>query len=146
MDVRVFNPHAQSNGANELRAMYMYVSHENEKRRWYERRITEIELFSFTPLVFSVPGGMVTECGLFYQRLASMISTKRNQSYFQTLNWIRCSISFILLRSSGVLVRLFITLPIDLVISESDLSLLSVHFHSVLNSFYLFCLAVCLTI
>ena len=90
IDVRVFNPHMQSNRANESRAMY--AKHEREKRRLYERRILEIELASFTPLVFSVTGGMTNECDLFYQRLASMISSKCNQSYSQTLNWIRCSI------------------------------------------------------
>ena len=40
IDVRVINPHAQSNRANELRAMY--AKHEKEKRRLYERRILEI--------------------------------------------------------------------------------------------------------
>ncbi len=64
-----------------------------------------MELASFTPLVFSVTGGMANECGMFFQRLASLISTKRNQPYSQTLNWIRCSISFILLRASIQSVR-----------------------------------------
>ena len=119
--------HAQSNRANELRAMY--AEHEKEKRRLYERRILEIELASFTPLVFSVTGGMANECDLFYRRLASMISSKRNQPYSQTLNWIRCSISFILFHSSIQCIRGACSSfhhpahqPIDLVTTESDLN------------------------
>ena len=126
IDVRVFNPHAQSNRANELRAMY--AKHEKEKRiRLYERRILGNELASFTHLVFLVTGGMANECDLFYQRLASMISSKCNQPYSQTLNWIQCSISFILLRSSIQCIRGARSSfhhpahqPIDLVTAESD--------------------------
>ena len=125
--VRVFNPHVQSNRANKLRAMY--AKHEKEKRRLYKRSILEIELASFTPLVFSVTGGMTNECDLFYQRLASMISSKRCQPYSQTLNWIRCIISFILLRSSIQCIsgahssfHHLAHQPIDLVTAEFDLN------------------------
>ena len=67
------NPNAQSNGMGDLKAMYL--KHQKEKKRAYERRVLEIELASFTPLVFSVSGGMANECGMFYKRLASLIST-----------------------------------------------------------------------
>ena len=146
IDVRVFNPHVQSNRANELKVMY--AKHEKEKRiRLYERRILGNELASFTHLVFSVTRGMANECGLFYRRLASMISSKRNQPYSQTLNWIQCSISFILLHSSIQCIRGARSSfhhtahqPIDLVTAESDLNRLSVEFIIIYFFFYCFAL------
>ena len=141
IDVRVLNPHAQSNKKNDLKAMY--EKHEKEKKRSYERRILETELASFTPLVFSVSGGMAGECNLFYQRMASLISAKRNQSYSQTLNWIRCSISFSLLKSSIQCIRGACSSihhpahqPIDLVAVESNLNWI----------YFYFCFLLCLVL
>ena len=51
----------------------------------------------FTPLVMSVTGGMGKAATTFYKKLASMISEKSNTEYS---NWIRCKLSFALLRAS----------------------------------------------
>ena len=103
VDVRVFNPFAPSNKNQCIKDTYR--KHENEKKKFYEKKIIEKEHASFTPLVFSVTGGMAGQCTLFYQRLASLISVKRSQPYSQTLNWIRCCTSFILLRSTIQCIR-----------------------------------------
>ena len=58
-DVGVFNPHAPSNCTTTISVCYR--KHEREKKNCYERRIREVEHSSFTPLVFSVSGGMA--CG-----------------------------------------------------------------------------------
>ena len=60
---------------------------------------------SFTPLVFLVTGGMGRAATTFYSRLASMISEKRSTHYSNTLNWIRCKLSFALLRASIMSIR-----------------------------------------
>ena len=103
MDVRVFNPSAQSNRRGPLASVYR--RHELEKKRQYDQRIREVERATFTPLVMSVTGGMGKSATVFYKRLASMISEKRNTPYSQTINWIRCKLSFALLRSSIMSIR-----------------------------------------
>ena len=40
-----------------------------------------------------------------YYTHASMISEKRNTEYSQTVNWIRCKLSFALLRASVMSIR-----------------------------------------
>ena len=103
VDVRVFNPCAQSNRWSPLASVYR--RHEQEKRRHYEQRVREVEHATFTPLVMSVTGGMGKAATTFYKRLASMISEKRNNEYSQTVNWIRCKLSFALLRASIMSIR-----------------------------------------
>ena len=102
-DVRAFNPCAQSNCRSPLATVYR--RHEQEKRRHYEERVREVEHATFTPLVLSVTGGMGRAATTFYSRLASMISEKRSTQYSNTLNWIRCKLSFALLRASIMSIR-----------------------------------------
>ena len=103
IDVRVFNLHAPSYRNQNMDSCYM--RHEKEKKRIYERRILEVEHATFTPLVFAVSGGMARECSVFYKRLASMVADKRGESYNETLRWLRCSLSFMLLHSSIQCIR-----------------------------------------
>jgi len=48
VDVRVFNPSAQSNHHAPL--SFIYHKHEQEKRRQYDQRVREVEHATFTPL------------------------------------------------------------------------------------------------
>ena len=98
-DIRVFNPLAPSNRNQTLTSCYRW--NEQEKRCAYDQRVREIEHGSFTPLVFSASGGMGPAARVFYKKLASMIATKHNK----TLNWMRCRISFSLLRSAVMCLR-----------------------------------------
>ncbi len=92
-------------------AAHMYVcssklrKQENAKKRAYEQPIREIEHGSFTPLVLSLTGSMGPTASVFYKRLASMLAQKRDQTYSSTMAWLRCSLSFALLRSSIQCVR-----------------------------------------
>ena len=63
-------------------------------------RPCEVEHASFTPLVFSASGGLAMEATYFYKRLASRLAEKRDQPYSCTMNWLRCLLSFSLLRSA----------------------------------------------
>ena len=103
VDVRVFNPCAQSNCRSSLEATYR--KHEAEKRRQYESRVREVERSSFTPLVMSATGGMGRCATVFYKRLAAMIAEKRNIAYNRIISMIRCRLSFALLRSSILCLR-----------------------------------------
>ena len=96
VNVRVFNPYAPSN--KNATKEKCFRKHELEKKRTYAERVREIEHGSFTPLVLSASGGFAKEETNFYKRLASLLAEKWDHSYSQTMNWLRCTISFALLR------------------------------------------------
>ena len=116
-DVRVFNSlaaqtaifffyinaFAESNQSTNLAATFR--KHEGEKRRAYEERVWEAERGSFTPLVFSSLGGMGKAATVMYRRLANLLSDKWNSPYSLIMGWLRCSLSFSLLRSSLMCLR-----------------------------------------
>ena len=102
-DVRVFNPYAPSNQHSSLQACYR--KHENLKKRAYDQRIREVEHGTFTPLVFSCTGGMGRAAVATYKRLASLIATKRDVHYSEVMGWVRCSLSFSLLRAAIMCLR-----------------------------------------
>ena len=128
-DIRVFNPHAQS---NHQPIPTCYRKHESCKKRAYEQRVREVEHGSFTPLVLSLTGGMGSSATVCYKRLASLIAQKRDQQYSSIMAWVRCSLNFALLRSSIQCIRgarssigqvgKDMLPPVDLVIAEAHLS------------------------
>ena len=81
-----------------------YRKNELEKRRAYDERIREIEHGSFSPLVFSAAGGMGETAKVVYKRIASLIADKY-KPYSKTINWLRCRLSFSLLRSAVMCLR-----------------------------------------
>ena len=103
IDVRIFNPHAPSNRNSDL--VTCYRKHEKSKKRAYEQRVREMEHASFTPLVLSASGGMAREATNFYKNLASKLATKWNQPYSTTISWLRCRLTFSLLRSAIQCIR-----------------------------------------
>ena len=102
-DVRVFHPNATSYRHSSIQAVYR--RHELQKKREYGERVREVELASFTPLVFGTTGGMGKEAVIFYRRLADRLSHQGSMSYSSTLAWIRCTLSFSLLRSATMCIR-----------------------------------------
>ena len=103
VDVRVFNPFASSNRSHSVTSAY--ARHEREKRRQYEQRIRDVEQSSFVPVVLSSSGGMGKSATSLFKRLASLISEKSGEPYSATMAWIRCRVSFALLRSSVMCIR-----------------------------------------
>ena len=79
--------------------------------------------------MFAATGGMGHEASTFYKRLASLLSDKWKEHYAVVLGWIRCRLSFCLLRSAIQCIRgarssegHYITSdPIDLIQSEARL-------------------------
>ena len=59
----------------------------------------------FTPLVFTTTGGMGREASTFYKRLVSMLSHKREKPYSMLMGWLRCRLSFTVIRSAIMCVR-----------------------------------------
>ena len=129
LDVRVFNPLAPTN--RQISLDKCFSKHEKQKKRAYEQWVREVEHASFIPLVMSAMGGLVKEASNFYRRLASLLTEKWDQAYSSTLYWLRCLLSFSLLRSAiqcirgarssrGDPIKLS---PVDLVMAEADILL-----------------------
>ena len=104
-DVRVFHPFAPSYRHKSLQATHR--QHESEKRRAYNDRILQVEMGSFTPLIFTTTGGMScgSECHAFYRRLAELLAEHRSLPKSTVTAWLRCRLSFSLLRSALVCIR-----------------------------------------
>ena len=68
-DVRVFDPNSRSYSKQTLKQCHSM--NENEKKRHYNTRTIEVDQGSFTPLVFTVDGGIGGEARAFYSRLAT---------------------------------------------------------------------------
>ena len=102
-DVRVFHPNAPSAQTTPLASQYK--KHERSKRRQYEQRVREIEGASFVPLVFSTSGGMGPACSTTFKRLANLLGQKLDLPYSGMVNWLRCRLSFALLRSAIMALR-----------------------------------------
>ncbi len=102
-DVRVFSPFAQSHRNTSLGQCYK--KNEQEKKRAYDQRIREVEHGSFSPLVFSTSGGMGPTANVVYKRIASMTAKKQDKPYSKIIHWIRCKLSFSLLRSATMCLR-----------------------------------------
>ena len=64
-----------------------------------------VEHGTFTPLVFSVNGGMAKECLKFHKFVAEKIANKSGCRYEKVLSIIKCKLSFLILRASLMCVR-----------------------------------------
>ena len=97
-DIRVTNTNAYS--ARALSSSQNYRRHEQEKKRKYNDRVMNIEQWTFTPLVYSTSDGLGNECQTFYRHLANKIATKTIDKYEKVLTWIRCRLSFIVVKAA----------------------------------------------
>ena len=79
-------------------------------------------------LMFSTSGGMAKCASVTYKRLVSLLSTKHDQPYSLVIAWLRCHLSFSLLRSATTCLRgarsssgrAVHNGPLDLAISEGQ--------------------------
>ena len=85
-DIRVFGPVAQSHFNQNLQAAHL--RQENEKRRQYEGRVLHVEHASFTPLVFTIAGGMGKAAQKCFSRLAEMLAESRGQPKSIVTAWM----------------------------------------------------------
>ena len=102
-DTRVFHPFALSHRNQSLADVHK--KNEDEKKRQYSERVRQVEMGSFTPLVFSSAGGMAPECLKFFDRLSELLAIKRNETKSSVSAWLRCRVSFSLLRSAILCLR-----------------------------------------
>ena len=81
----------------------------NSLQSAYGQRIREVEHAqehgSFTHIVLAATGGLAQEATIFYKHLAALLATKWNDEYCKVMGWLRCVLSFSLLRSAIACIR-----------------------------------------
>ena len=103
LDVRVFHPNAPCYRSKDTATIHK--QHEAAKKREYNQRVQNVKHGVFTPLVFSTTGSMGKEGTTFYKRLADMLSRKQEKPYSIVMGWIRCRLSFAIIRSAIMCIR-----------------------------------------
>ncbi len=83
----------------------IHKQHEAAKKREYNQRVLNVEHGVFTPLVFSTTGSIGKEGTTFYKRLADMLSRKQEKPYSVVMGWMRCRLSFAIIRSAVMCIR-----------------------------------------
>ena len=102
-DVRVFNPCADSYRHAPLSTLYR--RQEQLKRNAYEERVRQVEKASFVPLVFTTSGSASPAATVVLKRLAARLAEARDLSYSTVMGWLRCRLSFCLLRCAVMCFR-----------------------------------------
>ena len=102
-DVRVTHVNSRSNQGKHTATIFK--EQENEKKRKYNQRVMDVEMGTFTPLVFGTNGGMGLDCQNFLRTLANKLSTKNNEPYASVISWLRIQLSFAILRTVHRCVR-----------------------------------------
>ncbi|KAG0729843.1 hypothetical protein GWK47_003384 [Chionoecetes opilio] len=103
MDIRIFDPMAACHRGISLEAAHQ--RNEQDKIRSYGDRIRNVDHGSFTPLVFTTSGEMGPKVKCFYSRLADVMAEKKHQPRSHVVAWMRCRLSFSLLRSALLCLR-----------------------------------------
>jgi hypothetical protein len=122
-DIKVVSPFARSYA--HLKPTQLFKMAEKAKIREYRQRIREVEHGDFNPLVFTCTGGMAPQCHLVMKHLAEAMSKKQNIQHSVVSGWLRCRLSFALLRTTLLCVRatrrkrFVIDNNIELAVSES---------------------------
>ena len=101
--LRVTHVNSKCNHGKETSTIFK--EQEDEKKRKYQQRVLDVEMGSFTPLVFRTNGWMRADCNCFLKRLAEKLSEKNEEPYHITITWIRTLFSFEILRSIHTCVR-----------------------------------------
>ena len=102
-DIRVFHPNAASYKTTSPEDLFR--QHERQKKLEYEERIVNIDRGSFCPLVFSTTGATGAICDRFLRKLAAKLSDSDDAKYSSTMAWLRCRVSFALLRNAVMCIR-----------------------------------------
>ena len=83
-----------------------------------------IEQGTFTPLIYTIHGGMGPECATFHKNIAEKIAYKTGDNYAKVQTFIRCKLPFIIIRSALLCLRGSRTLKAsNLVNIDSDFNL-----------------------
>jgi len=102
-DIKVVSPYARSNAHKSIPSLLLGA--EKSKSREYRERILNVEHGDFNPLVFTTAGAMAPQSQIVLRRLAEKISEKQSLPRSVVTGWLRCRLSFSLLRTTLLCVR-----------------------------------------
>ena len=102
-DVKIVSPMARSYSSKT--SAQLFRDAENAKNREYSERIRQVEHADFNPLVFTTAGGMAPQCHLVVKRIAEKIAHKKDLHFSMVSGWLRCRLSFALLRTTLMCLR-----------------------------------------
>ena len=97
-------PNAFSTASLALRLL-INTCHKDAKKQEYSHQAKDNEHGVFTPLVFTSTGDMGCEVTVLCRCLADLLVTHWGQEYNQTINWLRCFLSFTLLHCAIMHIR-----------------------------------------
>ena len=103
MIFKVVSPYSRSYSSMTTASLFRMA--ENSKIREYAERIRDVEHGDFNPLVFTTAGGMAPQCQVVVKKLAAVLSDKQGISKSVVTGWLRCRLSFALLRTTLLCVR-----------------------------------------
>ena len=90
----------------DLDLKQIYKQHENDKKRFYTKRVMDVEQGTFTPLFFTTEQAAWEKSAMrYHDRLAELVAAKKGENYATTVSWIRSIVSFAILRSALLCLR-----------------------------------------
>jgi hypothetical protein len=102
-DIKVVSPYSRS--YSRLTTASLFRMAENAKMREYAERIRDVEHGDFNPVVFTTAGGMAPQCQMVIKKLSAALSDKQGVPKSVVTGWLRCRLSFALLRTTLLCVR-----------------------------------------
>ena len=94
--LRVTHVNSRSNQGKHTATIFK--EQENEMKRKYNQRVMDVEMGTFTPVVFGTNEGMGLDCQNFLRTLANKLSSKHNEPYGKVISWLRIQLSLGILR------------------------------------------------
>ena len=91
-DLRVTHVNSWSNQGKHTATIFK--EQENEKKRKYNQRVMDVDMGTFTPLVFGTNGGMGLDCQNFLRTLPNKLSSKNKEPYAKVISWLQIQLSF----------------------------------------------------
>ena len=83
----------------------IFKEQESEKKRKYQQRVLEVEMGSFTPIIFGTKGGIGEDCKMFMKHLAEKLAEKDAEGHPYVISWLRNRVSLEILKSANTSIR-----------------------------------------
>ena len=83
----------------------VFKEQEDQKKHKYQQQVLDVEVGSFTPLVFGTNGGMGNQFQHFLKHLTHKIAPKDTEPYNTVIAWLRMQIFIKLLTSAQACMR-----------------------------------------
>ena len=83
----------------------IFKEQESERKRKYQQRVLEVEMGSFTPIIFGTKGGIGEDCKMFMKHLAEKLAEKDVEGHPYVISWLRNRVSLEILKSANTSIR-----------------------------------------